>query len=91
MGHFKISLSCFQGGCSINFRASDTEGTISVEFVSFIISDCDIKLQLSGGSQLVSEAYKTYLYCDSLVRDKNTGRIFMLDGSELYIFGVRMS
>mgnify|MGYP000034143634 FL=1 len=59
----------YQGGCTINFQASDTGGTLSVEFLSFVVNDCSIELQLSGGSQLVSTLIYpsefVYIHCDN--------------------------
>ncbi|XP_060589999.1 serine/arginine repetitive matrix protein 1-like isoform X2 [Ruditapes philippinarum] len=40
--------SSTQTGCTINFQTADNDATIRVDFESFIVNDCDVKLYLSG-------------------------------------------
>ncbi|KAL4226149.1 hypothetical protein ACF0H5_014136 [Mactra antiquata] len=37
-----------QGGCTLNFQTRDNDATVKVEFSSFLVSDCGVKLYVSG-------------------------------------------
>lgn len=44
----KAMYVSFQLGCTINFQAADNDATIRIDFESFIVNNCDVKLYLSG-------------------------------------------